>query len=63
MFFKDNLMTLLGVIHNDHYQWLKNKSIDGVIYEKTNKLLNSNIFINKQVNEKLGKIGKIFGAK
>ena len=23
--FKDNLMTLLGVIHNDHYQWLKNK--------------------------------------
>ena len=51
--FKDNLMTLLGVIHNDHYQWLKNKSIDGVIYEKTNKLLNSNIFINKQVNEEI----------
>ena len=48
--FKENLMTLIGVIHNDHFQWLKNKSIEGVIYEKTNKLLNSNIFVNKQVN-------------
>ena len=43
-------MTLIGVIHNDHFQWLENKSIDGVIHEKTAKLLNSNIFINKQVN-------------
>ena len=49
--FKENLFTLLGVIHNDHFQWLQNKSIEGVIYEKTNKLLNSNIFVNKQVNE------------
>ena len=49
--FKENLFTLLGVIHNDHFQWLQNKSIEGVIYEKTNKLLNSNIFINKQVTE------------
>ena len=49
--FKENLSTLLGVIHNDHFQWLQNKSIEGVIYEKTNKLLNSNIFVNKQVNE------------
>ena len=49
--FKENLSTLLGVIHNDHFQWLQNKSIEGVIYEKTNKLLDSNIFINKQVNE------------
>ena len=49
--FKDNLMTLLGVIHNDHFNWLDNKSIDGVIHEKTAKLLNSNIFINKQVTE------------
>ena len=26
-------MTLIGVIHNDHFQWLENKSIEGVIYE------------------------------
>ena len=51
--FKDNLMTLLGVIHNDHFHWLDNKSIDGVIHEKTTKLLNSNIFINKQVTDKI----------
>ncbi len=51
--FKENLMTLIGVIHNDHFQWLKNKSIEGVIYEKTAKLLNSNIFINKQVNSEI----------
>ena len=51
--FKDNLATLLGVIHSDHYQWLTNKTIDGVIHEKTSKLLNSNIFINKQVNEEI----------
>ena len=53
--FKDNLATLLGVIHSDHYQWLENKTIDGVIHEKTSKLLNSNIFINKQVNEEIRK--------
>ena len=52
--FKENLMTLIGVIHNDHFQWLENKSIEGVIYEKTAKLLNSNIFINKQVNNEIG---------
>ena len=51
--FKGNLMTLIGVIHNDHFQWLENKSIEGVIYEKTAKLLNSNIFVNKQVNENI----------
>ena len=51
--FKENLMTLIGVIHNDHFQWLENKSIEGVIYEKTAKLLNSNIFVNKQVNDKI----------
>ncbi|MDC3145570.1 bifunctional folylpolyglutamate synthase/dihydrofolate synthase [Candidatus Pelagibacter sp.] len=51
--FKDNLMTLLGVIHNDHFHWLDNKSIDGVIHEKTTKLLNSHIFINKQVNDEI----------
>ncbi len=51
--FKENLMTLIGVIHNDHFQWLENKSIEGVIYEKTAKLLNSNIFVNKQVNDEI----------
>ena len=51
--FKKNICTLLGVCHSDHYQWLENKSIDGVIYEKTSKLLNSNIFVNKQVNDEI----------
>ena len=51
--FKNNLMTLIGVIHTDHLQWLKNKTIDGIIHEKTSKLLNSNIFINKQLNEEI----------
>ncbi len=51
--FKENLITLIGVIHNDHFQWLENKSIEGVIYEKTAKLLNSNIFINKQLNNEI----------
>ncbi len=51
--FKNNLMTLLGVIHNDHFHWLENKTIDGVIHEKTAKLLNSKIFINNQVNEQI----------
>ena len=51
--FKTNICTLLGVCHSDHYQWLENKSIDGVIYEKTSKLLKSNIFVNKQVNEEI----------
>ncbi len=51
--FKENLMTLIGVIHNDHFQWLENKSIEGVIYEKTTKLLSSNIFVNKQLNNEI----------
>ena len=51
--FKENLMTLVGVIHNDHFQWLENKSIEGVIHEKTTKLLDSNIFVNKQVTDEI----------
>ena len=51
--FKTNTMTLLGVCHLDHLQWLKNKTIDGVIHEKTARLLNSNIFVNKQLNEEI----------
>ena len=46
--FKQNLATLLGYIGLDHTQWIQNKTIDGIIHEKTTKLLNSNIFINKQ---------------
>ncbi len=48
--FKQNLLTLLGVIHLDHLNWLDNKTIDGIIYEKTSSLPKSNIFINNQVN-------------
>ena len=47
--FKQNLLTLLGVIHLDHLNWLDNKTIDGVIYEKTSALPTSNIFINNQM--------------
>ena len=51
--FKANSCTLLGFIGIDHLQWLKDKTIDGVIHEKTTKLLNSNIFINKQENQEI----------
>ena len=51
--FKNNLMTLVGMIHTDHLQWLKNKTIDGIIHEKISKLLNSNIFINRQLTEEI----------
>ena len=51
--FKQNLLTLLGVIHLDHLNWLDNKTIDGVIYEKTSSLPISNIFINNQMNTEI----------
>ena len=51
--FKKNLLTLLGVIHLDHLNWLDNKSIDGVIYEKTSSLPTSSIFINNQMNSEI----------
>ena len=51
--FKKNLAYLLGVMSMDHTNWLKNKTIDGIIHEKTSKLLNSNIFVNKQENEEI----------
>ena len=51
--FKTNLCTLLGYIGLDHLQWLQNKTIDGIIHEKTAKLLNSNIFVNKQENQEI----------
>jgi len=53
--FKNNLMTLIGLIHTDHLQWLENKTIDGIIHEKTSKLLNSNIFVNRQLNQEITK--------
>ena len=49
--FKNNLCSIITSIGLDHLQWLKNKTIDGIIHEKTTKLLNSNIFINKQENK------------
>ena len=48
--FKKNLASLIGYINYDHISWLDNKTIDGIIHEKTVKLLNSNIFVNKQEN-------------
>ena len=51
--FKENLLTLIGYINFDHIAWLKNKTIDGIIHEKTTKLLNSNIFVNQQENKEI----------
>ena len=51
--FNNNLASIIGPIGLDHLQWIKNKTIDGVIYEKTAKLLNSNIFVNKQENKEI----------
>jgi len=51
--FKENLLTLIGYIHFDHLAWLDNKTIDGIIHEKTTKLLNSNIFVNQQENKEI----------
>ena len=48
--FKKNLASIIGSIGLDHLQWIKNKTVDGIIHEKTISLLNSNIFINKQEN-------------
>ena len=48
--FKKNLGSIIGSIGLDHLQWLKNKTIEGIIHEKTVNLLNSNIFVNKQDN-------------
>ena len=46
--FKKNLCSIISSINIDHLQWIKNKTIEGIIHEKTVKLLNSNIFVNKQ---------------
>lgn len=53
--FKKNLCSMIGSINIDHLQWIKNKTIEGIIHEKTVKLLNSNIFVNKQENKEITK--------
>ena len=49
--FKKNLASIIGSVGLDHLQWIENKTIEGIIHEKTVKLLNSNIFVNKQDNK------------
>ena len=49
--FSKNLASVIGYTYYDHISWLKNKTIDGIIHEKTAKLLNSNIFVNQQENK------------
>ena len=51
--FTKNLASMIGYTHYDHISWLKNKTIDGIIHEKTAKLLNSNIFVNQQENKNI----------
>ncbi len=58
--FKKNLASIVGSIGIDHLQWIKNKTIEGIIYEKTTNLLVSNIFVNKQDNIEI--ISKIENA-
>ena len=51
--FKKNLASIVGSVGLDHLQWIKNKTIEGIIHEKTVNLLNSNIFVNKQNDKKI----------
>ena len=51
--FSKNLASMIGYTHYDHISWLENKTIDGIIHEKTAKLLNSNIFVNQQENKNI----------
>ena len=51
--FKKNLASIIGSVGLDHLQWIKNKTIEGIIHEKTVNLLNSNIFVNKQNDKKI----------
>ena len=41
--FKKNLASIIGSIGLDHLQWIQNKTVEGIIHEKTVSLLNSNI--------------------
>jgi len=51
--FKKNLASIIGSIGLDHLQWVQDKTVEGIIHEKTVSLLNSNIFVNKQSNNKI----------
>ena len=51
--FKKNLASIIGSVGLDHLQWIQNKTIEGIIHEKTVNLLNSNIFVNKQDDKKI----------
>tara|TARA_B100001540_G_scaffold305946_1_gene317491 strand:+ start:2881 stop:4152 length:1272 start_codon:yes stop_codon:yes gene_type:complete len=52
---KKNLTSIITAIGMDHLDWLpKNeRTIDKIIYEKTSKLLNSNIVISEQKNKNI----------
>tara|TARA_B100000427_G_scaffold228651_1_gene192028 strand:- start:380 stop:1645 length:1266 start_codon:yes stop_codon:yes gene_type:complete len=49
---KENLASILTVVGLDHLDWLPDneKTIEKIVFEKTSKLLNSNIIIAKQTN-------------
>ena len=51
---KENLASVITSISKDHLDWLpkENQSIEEIIFEKTSKLLNSNIIVAKQNSKK-----------
>lgn len=51
--FKENLCSLIGSCNIDHLSWLEHKTIEGIIHQKTARLLNSKIFVNKQENKEI----------
>ena len=52
---KKNLATIITTIGLDHLDWLpeNERTIDRIIFEKTSSLLNSNIIISKQIDDKI----------
>ena len=53
--FKKNLASVISIIHKDHLEWLPEnaRTIDRIIFEKTSKLLNSNIIIAEQHTQQI----------
>ena len=53
--FKKNLASVISIIHKDHLEWLpeNDRTIDRIIFEKTSKLLNSNIIIAEQYTQQI----------
>ena len=53
--FKKNLASVISIIHKDHLEWLpeNDRTIDRIIFEKTSKLLNSNIIIAEQHTQQI----------